>query len=710
MKPYQTPTSCHSRKGSLKVQRQPLQVISNCPEYQQCANYLQDKVQGLELRVKNLNSQHADRSATKSKVDIPLSPFMNQKKTCQSNQKIDSQSFYETIINKRLENISKIDHSPKHVKTDQAFIIQDKFSTHSQLSNLSHYQSKLHSNSILRIQQLTKKLRKFKMIKDQNQDECAPSLAKIKCFCQEHCNDCFDFYRCTDLITLKYFIYLLLQEINTLYSQDAIKMADNSLQYQQQIEMLKEQLDLQKSDQLTFQNQLRLQKMVVDTQKLIQDIINALSSKQNNSLLINQVEVLNKQMKDLKDNMSTNQTQNYLSQNTTSFGQQLAKCGFDTHQQHQIMTNESSLINQSNYQTQIRDDRNLSQLSSKSKSPYYRNQKNLIYDYESQNEQNKRLLDEQTIINRQLMENLFKLQTEKQSNEYKVIQLQDEIKQKTKLIKDLEKNVQSENSNTYNNLNQRIIDISKNLDQVLIKNQELTYENNHLREKQDELQKNEQNYYDLQQDFNKQYQQLNAVLKENFNLQKLNQQIESDCKNYQQQILKFQEKCQNQYAHLENQQEIEYMEQQIKELQLQQKEQCKIITLITDEALYLGQVTLYACDILSRQSNEGIPTTLLMLQKDLNAKKSTIQQKMNILEQFGNNLKLQDVLPHNHNQMPDSIDYNKEKLNSETSTLRQKNLSYYDEKSNTVNQNNQQNELMTMLLLQCNIIEKMMEF
>ncbi|CAD8182747.1 unnamed protein product [Paramecium octaurelia] len=707
MKPYQTPTSCHSRKGSLKVQRQPLQVISNCPEYQQCANYLQDKVQGLELRVKNLNSQHADRSATKSKVDIPLSPFTNQKKACQSNQKIDSQSFYETIINKRLENISKIDHSPKHVKTDQAFAIQDKYSTHSQFSNLSHYQSKLHNNSILRIQQLTKKLRKFKMIKDQNQDECAPSLAKIKCFCQEHCNDCFDFYRCTDLVTLKYFIYLLLQEINTLYSQDAIKMADNSLQYQQQIEMLKEQLDHQKSDQLTFQNQLRLQKMVVDTQKLIQDIINALSTKQNHSLLINQVEVLNKQMKDLKENMSTNQTQNYLSQNTTSFGQQLAKCGFDTHQPHQIMTNESSLINQSNYKTQTRDDRNQSQLSSKSKSPYYRNQKNLNFDIESQTEQNKRLLDEQTIVNRQLMENLFKLQTEKQSSDIKVIQLQDEIKQKTKLIKDLEKH--SENSNTYSNLNQRIIDISKNLDQVLIQNQELTYENNHLREKQDEFKQIEEKYYDLQQDFNKQYQQLNAALKDNFNLQKQHQQIESDCKSYQQQIQRLQDKCQSHQSYLQNQHQIEYMEQQIKELQLQQQEQNKIITLITDEALYLGQMTLYACDILSRQPTEGIPTTLLMLQKDLNAKKGTIQQKMNILQQFGNNMKAQEVQPHNKHQTLESVDY-MEKLNSETSTLRQKNVSYYDETSSTVNQNNQQNELMTMLLLQCNIIEKMMEF
>lgn len=66
MKAFQTPNSCHSRKASGKVNRQPFAVISNCPEFQQCANYLQSKVQGLEMRVKNLNSQHLDKSDNRS--------------------------------------------------------------------------------------------------------------------------------------------------------------------------------------------------------------------------------------------------------------------------------------------------------------------------------------------------------------------------------------------------------------------------------------------------------------------------------------------------------------------------------------------------------------------------------------------------------------------------------------------------------------------
>ncbi|CAD8125151.1 unnamed protein product [Paramecium sonneborni] len=707
MKPCQTPTSCHSRKGSLKVQRQPLQVINNCPEFQSCTNYLQDKVQGLEQRVKNLNSQHADRSDVKSKIDIAFSPFMNEKRNWQGNQKIDQQSYYETIINKRLENISKIDHSPKHVKTDQPIL--NKYSTHSQFSNLAQYQNKLHSNSILRIQQLSKKLRKFKMIKDQNQDECAPSLAKIKCFCQEHCNDCFDFYRSTDLVTLKYFIYLLLQEINTLFNQDAIKMADNSIQYQQQIEMLQEQLQLQKTDQMTLQNQLTLQKMVVETQNLIQDIINALQSKSNHSLLINQAEILNNQMKAFKENMSKNQHLNNISHNVTSFGQQLAKCGLDKHYQNGI-TNDSYFINQSNYQTQTIDDRNQSYLSSKSKSPYSIKLKdyNLNYELEQKNEVNKKLLDEQTIVNRQLMEKIFKLQAEIQSTDSHVIQLKNEIQEKNQQIKELENNINSQNSTTYKKLNQRIIEINTNLDQMQIQNQKLINENNFLSQKYDEIKKIEQDFYELQQDNNLQFQQLNAILQENSDLQKINQQIEAECQEYQQQILKLQEKCQTKYAYFQNQHDTDYLEDQIKELQIQNSEQSKIITLITDEALYLGQMTLQACDIISKQYTENLPIAILMLQKELNSKKCNIQQKMNILQQFGQNMKAQQSLAHNYYQNSESTNF-LDNLQSDSLSLRQKNVSSQDETQTTVNQNNQQHELMNMLVLQCNIIEKMME-
>ncbi|CAD8098229.1 unnamed protein product [Paramecium primaurelia] len=706
MKPYQTPNSGHSRQGSLRVQRQPLAVISNCPEFSQCANYLQQKVQGLEQRVKNLNSQHADRtenrSTTTQKNEASLSPFVRQKKQCSSNQKVDSQSYYETIINKRLENISKIDQSPVHIKTDNTMAQQDKYSMHSQFSNLGPQQGQLHTNSIVRIQQLTKKLRKFKMIKDQNQDECAPSLAKIKCFCQEYYNDCFDFYRCTDLIALKYFIYLLIQEVNSLYSQDAFKMADNSMQYQQQIEMLKEQLDNQKNDQMSFQNQLKLQKMVVDTQKLIQDIINVLQTKHNQSTLINQVEVLNNQMKNIKENMSSNQLQHqHQNQNATSFGQQLAKCGIDVNYKQRV-TNDTSIVNQSNFKTQTADERNITQFSSKSKSPYSRNQKNHNFDLEQQIELNKKLFDEQVVTNRQLMEKLFKLQTEKQQNDQILKQVQDELKQKNQIIIDLENNLQKEN--------QILNKINQNLEEAVYQNKELQKENNNYKENIDQSKKIEQKYYDLLQQNNNQLEQLNQVVKENGNLQKIQQQIEAEYKGYQQQILKLQEKCQAQYAQLQDQSDTKYLQQQINELLLQQQEQSKIITLITDEALYLGQMTLYASDILSRQPIDGIPTTLVMLQKDLNGKRSTIQQKMNILQQFGNNMRNQPLIAHSSsNQFNDNVDL-LENLHSEASSIRQKNVSSYEETASTIHNNNiQSNDLMVMLLVQCNTLEKMME-
>ncbi|CAD8191631.1 unnamed protein product [Paramecium octaurelia] len=703
MKPYQTPNSGHSRQGSLRVQRQPLAVISNCPEFQQCANYLQQKVQGLEQRVKNLNSQHAERtenrSTTTQKNESSLSPFVRQKKQCSSNQKVDSQSYYETIINKRLENISKIDQSPVHVKTDNTVAQQDKYSIHSQFSNLGPYSGKLHTNSIVRIQQLTKKLRKFKMIKDQNQDECAPSLAKIKCFCQEYYNDCFDFYRCTDLIALKYFIYLLVQEINTLFSEDAFKMADNSMQYKQQIEILKEQLDNQKSDQVSFQNQLKLQKMVVDTQKLIQDIINVLQTKHNQSTLINQVEVLNNQMKNIKENMSTNQLQH---QNATSFGQQLAKCGIDVNYQQRV-TNDTSAVNQSNFKTQTADERNLTQFSSKSKSPYSRNQKNLNFDPEKQIDMNKKLLDEQVVTNRQLMEKLFKLQTEKQQNDQILKQVQEELKYRNQMIVDLENNLQKDNT-ILNEMNQ-------NLEKAVQQNKELQKENFNYKESIDQCKKIEQKYYDLLQQNNNQLEQLNQVVKENGALQKIQQQIEGEYKGYQQQILKLQEKCQAQYAQLQDQSDTKDLQQQINELLLQQQEQSKIITLITDEALYLGQMTLYASDILSRQPTDGIPTTLVMLQKDLNGKRNTIQQKMSILQQFGNNMKNQHLIVQSSgsSQFNDNVDL-LENLHSEASSIRQKNVSSYEETASTIHNNNiQSNDLMVILLVQCNTLEKMME-
>ncbi|CAK72078.1 unnamed protein product (macronuclear) [Paramecium tetraurelia] len=60
---------------------------------------------------------------------------------------------------------------------------------------------------------IEKKLKNFKFAKENDHNSCASIIAKMKCFCLDNC--CFDFYRCTDLILLKYLIYLLIQELNS---------------------------------------------------------------------------------------------------------------------------------------------------------------------------------------------------------------------------------------------------------------------------------------------------------------------------------------------------------------------------------------------------------------------------------------------------------------------------------------------------------------
>ncbi|CAD8163643.1 unnamed protein product [Paramecium octaurelia] len=670
MKPFQTPNSCHSRKGSAKVNRQPFAIISNCPEFQQCANYLQSKVQGLEMRVKNLNSHHAseNRSTTASKTTANLSPF-NTHKQCKkygSNKQIDTQSYYETIINKRLENISKIEQSP--IKTEQS-INQDKYSVHS----VANHQTRLNYNCIQKIQTLTKRLRQFKLVKDQNQDECAPSLAKIKCFCQEFSNECFDFYRCTDLITLKYFIYLLLQELNN--NSETFRGNDN-YHYEQQIEYLKSQLENQNMDQLTFKGQIQLQKMVYDTQNLVQEIINQLQSQSNQNVLTNQVDKLNKQIKTLKDNMNQQQ---FLK---SSFGVNLSN--YETNE------NNSSLINQSNYKTN--DDRFMTQMSSKSKSPYCRNIRKTQIDSDSQN--NLRLLEEQTFINRQLMEKIFELQSQDKQN-FAIQEFQDQLNEKNKQINELQKNLQ--NQGCYQELNSRILEISKNLDNVIQQNSSLLQENDLLKTKIEQLKQVEQKYFDLLQENNKQCQQLNSIINDNCQFKKIQQQYEAECKGYQQQILKLQEKCEVLQASLQNQNDSKLLQQQNNELLQQQQEQNKIISLITDEALYLGQMTLYTNDLLQKQQGD-IPISIKVLQKDLNNKKTTIQQKMKILQQFGNNMKIKQCVSHNSSIKTNSDVDLLENLESDVMPMR------------CQQQTNQHSDLMAMLVVQCHTIEKMIDF
>ncbi|CAD8077765.1 unnamed protein product [Paramecium sonneborni] len=366
----------------------------------------------------------------------------------------------------------------------------------------------------------------------------------------------------------------------------------------------------------------------------------------------------------------------------SSFGVNLAN--YETNE------NNNSLINQSNYKTN--EDRFITQMSSKSKSPYCRNTRKIQMEGDSQN--NLRLLEEQTIINRQLMEKIFELQSSDKQN-YTLQELQDQLNEKNKQINELQKNVK--NQECYSELNQRILDISNNLDNVIQQNSTLTQENELLKLKIEQMKQQEIKYFDLLQENNKQCQQLNLIINDNSQLKKIQQQFEAECKGYQQQILKLQEKCEVLQASLQDKNDSKFLQQQINELLQQQQEQNKIISLITDEALYLGQMTLYTNDLLQKQQGD-IPTSIKVLQKDLSNKKTTIQQKMKILQQFGNNMKIKQCISHNS-----SI-----RTNSDVDLL--ENLENDVQPTKYQQQSSQHNDLMTMLVVQCHTIERMIDF
>lgn len=169
-----------------------------------------------------------------------------------------------------------------------------------------------------------------------------------------------------------------------LYSSDALKTADNEQFYKNQIDMLQQQLEGQRCDQLTFHNQLKVQRMVVETQGLIQEIISLLQSKPNHNL-VGQIESLNQQMKKLKDNMgSGGANMTCLNQNssTCDFTRQNGTCAGPLNNNSNYDLSRTNIYqnnpNSSNYKTHssFHDERNQTIYSSKSKSPYQKQQGN----------------------------------------------------------------------------------------------------------------------------------------------------------------------------------------------------------------------------------------------------------------------------------------------------------------------------------------------
>ncbi|CAD8197462.1 unnamed protein product [Paramecium pentaurelia] len=72
----------------------------------------------------------------------------------------------------------------------------------------------MNKNTKLIMLRVENKLKNFRFAKENDNTISTSTIAKMQSFCLD--NQCFDFYSCTDLLLLKYLIYLLLQEINSL--------------------------------------------------------------------------------------------------------------------------------------------------------------------------------------------------------------------------------------------------------------------------------------------------------------------------------------------------------------------------------------------------------------------------------------------------------------------------------------------------------------
>ncbi|CAD8111937.1 unnamed protein product [Paramecium sonneborni] len=140
-----------------------------------------------------------------------------------------------------------------------------------------HSNPLFHQSFVTSLIHIEKKLKLLQYAKDHDQNTFASIITKIKLFCLDNSNICFDFYRSTDLILLKYMIYLLILEFN----QDIIKSKQESTQEQT----------------LQFQN------MVKDIVTIVYEIIEEIKSKQN---VTTQIDTLNHQLTQIQNSFKPN--------------------------------------------------------------------------------------------------------------------------------------------------------------------------------------------------------------------------------------------------------------------------------------------------------------------------------------------------------------------------------------------------------------------
>ncbi|CAD8091574.1 unnamed protein product [Paramecium sonneborni] len=569
MQLFQTP---NSPKSTSRDCRKPFKNLSNYSEFQQSSNQLQTKIKSLELRVKNINSNHVseNRSTNTSKTTANISP-----------KEFKKNLYYESIINKLQQNIKKLDNSPSVNST-----------THNKQSILSCKIPTIPTLNV-KIQNFTKKLREFQIHKQQDGDKI---MAKVKQFCDQHFNECFDFYRCTDLISLKYFIYLIIQEINV-NGQDTTRSIDH--QYQRsQIQNLRSLLENQKTEQTTISSQQKFKKAITDTQNIIQQIILQLQQQHNQNILSNQVQILKNQIQTLNDVKSQQSFR-------LSFG--VKTSGNIEYENNPKIANQS--LSSANLSTQR--ERFKTQINSKSKSPFH-----------LETPKKNKLLEEQQVIIQQL---ISKIPDQKQQEKQKNIidELEQEILIKNQLIRDLQDKIQNEDA--YLILNQRIKEINKNLDNVIEQNQILINENDQIKCQLDQLKNIEGQYYTLLQENKIQQQQ---IINQNCQYERLISSIELECNNYRQQILKLQENCEALQAQLQGQKEQRNIKYELSEYNKMKK-------FIRDEFQFLGQMIVQINQQIQKQLADIVPNSIKQLQKELTKRKGMIEEKIKSFDQMG---------------------------------------------------------------------------
>ncbi|CAD8202181.1 unnamed protein product [Paramecium octaurelia] len=148
--------------------------------------------------------------------------------------------------------------------------------------------------------QIEKKVKLLKYAKENDHNTCAAIIAKMKLFCLDNAQTCYDFYRSTDLILLKYMIFLLIQELN---QRPTVERQENS------------------HDQSS-----QFSSMVKDIVNIVSEIIEEVKSK---SFSGSQIDVLNKKLAKIQNKFKPDPNSTQKSFNK-SHHHRISSCNFDT--------------------------------------------------------------------------------------------------------------------------------------------------------------------------------------------------------------------------------------------------------------------------------------------------------------------------------------------------------------------------------------------